>query len=80
MVDALRLPNQALRVSGESLQMCVAWRCPDGTRNLFCWTIQAVSGQSLTSNDPVVDSSDQNLVFGHMEATHNKLYLSSLTK
>ncbi|GFW37495.1 hypothetical protein TNCV_861021 [Trichonephila clavipes] len=32
MVDALKLPNQAPRVSGESLQTCVAWRCPDGTQ------------------------------------------------
>ncbi|GFW01183.1 hypothetical protein TNCV_1764201 [Trichonephila clavipes] len=31
MVDALKLPNQAIRGSGESLQKCVAWRCPDGT-------------------------------------------------
>ncbi|GFV34049.1 hypothetical protein TNCV_309551 [Trichonephila clavipes] len=29
MVDALKLPNQAPRVSGESLQTCVAWRWPD---------------------------------------------------
>ncbi|GFW31372.1 hypothetical protein TNCV_2664721 [Trichonephila clavipes] len=29
-VDALKLPNQALRVIGESLQTWVAWRCPDG--------------------------------------------------
>ncbi|GFW69947.1 hypothetical protein TNCV_1404001 [Trichonephila clavipes] len=36
MVDALKLPNQAPRSSGESLQTCVAWRCPDGTQHLFC--------------------------------------------
>ncbi|GFW94163.1 hypothetical protein TNCV_1979031 [Trichonephila clavipes] len=29
MVDALKLPNQAPKASGESLQTCVAWRCPD---------------------------------------------------
>ncbi|GFX79502.1 hypothetical protein TNCV_824911 [Trichonephila clavipes] len=56
MVDALKLPNQAVRVSGESLQLCVAWRCPDGTQRLFCWSILAVSGQSLASNGLVVDS------------------------
>ncbi|GFY10061.1 hypothetical protein TNCV_1946061 [Trichonephila clavipes] len=56
MVDALKLPNQALRVSGESLQTFVVWRCPDGTQHLFCWPILAVSGQLLASKDPVVDS------------------------
>ncbi|GFT29648.1 hypothetical protein TNCV_4890801 [Trichonephila clavipes] len=80
MVDALKLPHHASRVSGESLQTWVAWRCPDGTQHLFCWPILAVSGQSLASNGPVVDSRDLNLVFGHMEATHNKLFLSSPTK
>ncbi|GFS60458.1 hypothetical protein TNCV_947061 [Trichonephila clavipes] len=68
MVDALKLPNQALRVSSESLQKCVAWRCPDGTQHLFCWPILAISGQSLASNGPVVDSRDLNLVFGHAKA------------
>ncbi|GFU71115.1 hypothetical protein TNCV_1216391 [Trichonephila clavipes] len=56
MVDALKLSNQTPRVSGESLQTCVAWRCPDGTEHLFCWLILAVSGQSLASNSSVVDS------------------------
>ncbi|GFU59392.1 hypothetical protein TNCV_2299551 [Trichonephila clavipes] len=37
MVDALKLPNQAPRVSGESLQTFVAWRFPDGSQHLFCW-------------------------------------------
>ncbi|GFU51867.1 hypothetical protein TNCV_3733751 [Trichonephila clavipes] len=80
MVDALKLLNQAPRVSGESLQTCVAWRCPDGTQHLFCWPILTVSGQSLASNGPIVDSRDLNLVFGHMEATYNKLFLSSPSK
>ncbi|GFY33283.1 hypothetical protein TNCV_1241331 [Trichonephila clavipes] len=52
MVDALKLLNQAPRVSG----------------------------QLLASNGPVVDSRDLNLVFGHTEATPNKLFLSSPTK
>ena len=26
IVDALKLPNQAFRVFGKSLQMCMAWR------------------------------------------------------
>ncbi|GFS63490.1 hypothetical protein TNCV_4610711 [Trichonephila clavipes] len=56
MVDALKLPKQAPRVSGDSLQKCVAWRCPDGTQLLFCWPILTVSGQSLASKGPVVDS------------------------
>ncbi|GFX25142.1 hypothetical protein TNCV_2753171 [Trichonephila clavipes] len=34
MVDALKLSNQAPRVTGESLQTC-----PDGTQHLFCWAI-----------------------------------------
>ncbi|GFY10311.1 hypothetical protein TNCV_2629901 [Trichonephila clavipes] len=79
-VGVLKLPNQAPRVSGESLQTCVSWRCPDGTQHLFCWPILAVSGQSLASNGPVVDSRDMNLVFGHTEATHNKLFISNPTK
>ncbi|GFT17904.1 hypothetical protein TNCV_4910691 [Trichonephila clavipes] len=72
MVDALKLPNQAPRASGESLLTCVAWRCPDGTQHLFCWYILTVSGQSLASNGQVVDSRDMNLVFDHTEVTHNK--------
>ncbi|GFW40230.1 hypothetical protein TNCV_5119111 [Trichonephila clavipes] len=71
MVDALKLPNQAPRVSGESLLANVAWRCPDGRQHLFCWPILAVSGQSIASNGPVVDSRHLNLVFDHTEATHN---------
>ncbi|GFY34686.1 hypothetical protein TNCV_4701671 [Trichonephila clavipes] len=39
MVDALQLPNKAPRGSGESLQKCVVWCCPDGTQQLFCWPI-----------------------------------------
>ncbi|GFT21138.1 hypothetical protein TNCV_2582191 [Trichonephila clavipes] len=65
MVDALKLLNQAPRVSGDSLQTSVVWRCPVGTQHLFCWPILATSGQSLASNCPVVDSRDLNLVFGH---------------
>ncbi|GFX79027.1 hypothetical protein TNCV_3913141 [Trichonephila clavipes] len=80
MVVALEFSNQAPRVSDESLQTCVAWRCPDGTQHLFCWPILAVSGQSLVSNRPVVDSRDLNLVFGHTETTHNKLFISRPTK
>ncbi|GFX99222.1 hypothetical protein TNCV_2494031 [Trichonephila clavipes] len=72
MVDASKLFNQAPRVSGESLQTCVAWRCPYGTQHLFCWPILAVSGQSLASNNSVVDSRYLNLVFSPTEATHNK--------
>ncbi|GFS89526.1 hypothetical protein TNCV_1810241 [Trichonephila clavipes] len=56
MVNALKLSNQASRVSGESIQTRVAWRCPDGTPHLFCSPVLAVSGQSLASNGPVVDN------------------------
>ncbi|GFU36133.1 hypothetical protein TNCV_2200441 [Trichonephila clavipes] len=72
MVDALKLPNQVPRVSGESLQTCVAWCCPDETQHLLWWPILAISDQSLASNGSVVGSRDLNLVFGHTEATHNK--------
>ncbi|GFU07434.1 hypothetical protein TNCV_2203771 [Trichonephila clavipes] len=72
MVDALKLPNQAPRVSGESLQKSLAWRCPDGTQHLLCWRILAISSQSLASNGPVIDSRYLNLVFYHTEATPNK--------
>ncbi|GFU80071.1 hypothetical protein TNCV_579511 [Trichonephila clavipes] len=77
MVDALKLPNQAPRVPRESIQTCVAWRCPGGTRHLFYWRILAISCQSLASNGPAVDSRYLNLVFGHRKATQNKLFLSS---
>ncbi|GFT55534.1 uncharacterized protein TNCV_3320491 [Trichonephila clavipes] len=79
MVDALKLLNQAARVSGESLQACVACHCLDGI-HLFCWPILGVSSQSLASNGSVVDSRYLNLVFGPTEATHNKLLLSSSIK
>ncbi|GFX10540.1 hypothetical protein TNCV_2583611 [Trichonephila clavipes] len=80
MVDALKLSNRAPKVSGESLQTFEAWRCPDGTQHLFCWPNLVISGQSLASNGPVVDSRDLNLVFGHTGAIHYKLFLSSSTK
>ncbi|GFW33477.1 hypothetical protein TNCV_2210121 [Trichonephila clavipes] len=80
MVDALKLSNRAPRVSGVSLQTCVAWSCHDGTQHLFCWPIQTVSGQSLASNGPVVGSRYLNLSFSPTGATHNKLFLSSPTK
>ncbi|GFX56507.1 hypothetical protein TNCV_74531 [Trichonephila clavipes] len=80
MVEALQLSNQAPRVSGESLQTCVALSFPDGTPHLFCKPILAISGQSLASNGPIVNSRDLNLVLGHTEATLNKLFLSSPTK
>ncbi|GFW79908.1 hypothetical protein TNCV_3899091 [Trichonephila clavipes] len=80
MVDALKLLNQAPRFSGETLPMFVACCCPDGTQNLFCWPILAVSGQSPASNNPVVDSRDLILVFGHTEATHNTIFLPNPTK
>ncbi|GFU67349.1 hypothetical protein TNCV_1746391 [Trichonephila clavipes] len=72
MVDALKLLSQAPRGSAESLQKFGAWRCPNGTQHIFCWSIRAISGQSLASNVSVVDSRDLNLVFGNVEATPNK--------
>ncbi|GFX62626.1 hypothetical protein TNCV_4867861 [Trichonephila clavipes] len=39
MLDVLKLPNQAPRGSGESLQKCMAWCCRDGTQHLICWPI-----------------------------------------
>ncbi|GFV32055.1 hypothetical protein TNCV_3868891 [Trichonephila clavipes] len=72
MVDALKLPNQAPSFSGESIQTCLAWRFSDRTQHFFCWSILAVSGQSLASNGPVVDSRDMILVFGNTEVTRNK--------
>ncbi|GFV13263.1 hypothetical protein TNCV_3655831 [Trichonephila clavipes] len=51
---------------------CVIWRYPDGTQRIYCWPILAISGQSLASNSPVVDSRDLNLVFGYAEATPNE--------
>ncbi|GFV91317.1 hypothetical protein TNCV_898341 [Trichonephila clavipes] len=80
MVNALKLSNQAPRGSGGSLQKCVAWRCPDGTQDFLRWPILAISGQSLATNGPDVDSRDLKLVFGHAEATSNKLFLSSSIK
>ncbi|GFU26977.1 hypothetical protein TNCV_1151491 [Trichonephila clavipes] len=80
MVDALNFPNQAPRVSGESLQMCGAWRCLDGRQHLSCWPVLAVSGQSLASNGPVVDSRELSFVSGHTEASHNKLFIPRPSK
>ncbi|GIZ02780.1 hypothetical protein CEXT_19481 [Caerostris extrusa] len=45
-------------VSGESLWMCAAWYCPDGTQHLSYWPILAVSGQSLASNNLVIERSE----------------------
>ncbi|GFV93978.1 putative RNA-directed DNA polymerase from transposon BS [Trichonephila clavipes] len=53
MVDALKLPNQAPTVSGESLQKSMAWRGPDGTQHHFCLPILEISGQLLASKGPV---------------------------
>ncbi|GFU39101.1 hypothetical protein TNCV_1849971 [Trichonephila clavipes] len=72
MGDTLKPPIQAPRVSGESLQTCLVWRCPDGAQDFFCWPILGISGQSPASNGPDVDSRYLNLVFSHTEATHNK--------
>ncbi|GFY15513.1 hypothetical protein TNCV_1573241 [Trichonephila clavipes] len=72
MVDALKFPNKAPRGSGESLQKCVAWRCPDGTQQLLCLPILSISGQLLALNGLVVDSTNLNLVSGLLEATPNK--------
>ncbi|GFU34355.1 hypothetical protein TNCV_1991451 [Trichonephila clavipes] len=80
MIDALKLHNQTPRGYGELLQKYVFWRCPDGTQQLFCWSILAICGQSLALNSPVVNNRYMNLVFGHAEATLNKRFLSSPTK
>ncbi|GFX92290.1 hypothetical protein TNCV_1112171 [Trichonephila clavipes] len=80
MVDALKLLNKAPRGSGESLQKCVNWRCPDGKQHIFCWPIMTISGQSLALNGQTVDNRDLNLVFDHAVATPNKLFLSSTAK
>ncbi|GFW28562.1 hypothetical protein TNCV_4861111 [Trichonephila clavipes] len=80
MVDVLKLPNHAPRGSGESLQKCMPWRCPDRTQHLFCCPILTISGQSIASNVPVVYSRYLNLVFGHAEAIPNKLFISIPTK
>ncbi|GFX00504.1 hypothetical protein TNCV_2091541 [Trichonephila clavipes] len=80
MVDALKLSNQSHRVNGELLQTYMARRCHDGTQRLFCWPMLAVSGQSLASSGPVVDSRYLNLVFDSTETTHNKLFFSRFTK
>lgn len=42
---------------------------PDGTQHLSFWSILDVSGQSLASNCPIVNSRDPNLKFGHVNAT-----------
>ncbi|GFX00785.1 hypothetical protein TNCV_4577521 [Trichonephila clavipes] len=54
MVDALKHPNQATRVSGESLQTCNTWRCPDGTQHLICWRFWPflLLGYATTTNMP----------------------------
>ncbi|GFU95710.1 hypothetical protein TNCV_2815461 [Trichonephila clavipes] len=72
VTDALKLPNQAPKGSGQSLQKCVDWRCPYGTQHFFCWPILV---NRLASNDPLVHSIDLNFVFGYAE-TSNKGFLS----
>ncbi|GFV69288.1 hypothetical protein TNCV_1937681 [Trichonephila clavipes] len=47
---------------------------------IFKMPILTVSGLSLALNGPVFDRRDVNFEFGHMEAIHNKLFLSSPTK
>ncbi|GFX18830.1 hypothetical protein TNCV_4143511 [Trichonephila clavipes] len=71
MVDELKFP----RDYGELLWKYVFWCSPYGTQHLFCWLILVISGQSLTSNGPVIDNRDLNLVFGHAEATPLKMIL-----
>ncbi|GFX37849.1 hypothetical protein TNCV_1823061 [Trichonephila clavipes] len=61
MVDALKLLNQAPRVSGESLQTCVAWRCPGETQHFSSWPVLTISSKLLASNGPAVDRRDLNL-------------------
>ncbi|GFX50094.1 alpha-(1,3)-fucosyltransferase C [Trichonephila clavipes] len=68
----VRLLPHTQRFWRVTTEVYVAWRCPDGTQHAFCWPILAISGQSLASNGPVIDSRDLNLVFGHVEATPNK--------
>ncbi|GFX17409.1 hypothetical protein TNCV_1494231 [Trichonephila clavipes] len=50
MVDALKNPNQASRVSGESLQTCMAWRYSDGTQHLFCCPRGVTSSIRVSTN------------------------------
>ncbi|GFT89127.1 hypothetical protein TNCV_3085241 [Trichonephila clavipes] len=80
IVNASKLPNQDSGVSDESLRTHVAWRCPDGIQHLSCCLMLVISGQTLVSTDPIVDSRVPNFVLGHMEATFNKWFLSSLLK
>ncbi|GFX93638.1 hypothetical protein TNCV_1588151 [Trichonephila clavipes] len=54
--------------------MVEALKLPNQSRR-----VSAVSGQSLASNGTVAGSRCLNLVFGHTEATHNKLLLSNTT-
>ncbi|GFX54413.1 hypothetical protein TNCV_3825121 [Trichonephila clavipes] len=79
-VDALKPPNQASRVSGESLQTCMNKPCLDGVQHLFCWPILVLSVQTLASNCPVIDSRNLNLVFGYTEVNHYKGFVSNSTK
>ncbi|GFU22251.1 hypothetical protein TNCV_4855971 [Trichonephila clavipes] len=80
LVHALKLPNLASRVYGESLQKRVAWCCPGSPTPLLLANSDHFRSIVLASNGPVVDSRNQNLVFGHAEATPNKLFLSNPTK
>ncbi|GFY12523.1 hypothetical protein TNCV_2447141 [Trichonephila clavipes] len=80
MEDALKFPNRAPRVSGESLhtrEWLGVVLMEHNTSSVG--PILAVSGQSLASNGPAIDIRYMNLEFGHTKATHNKLLLSSPT-
>ncbi|GFU97159.1 hypothetical protein TNCV_3180011 [Trichonephila clavipes] len=78
MVEALNLPNQAPRVSGESLQTCGAWLMEHNTPLLLANSGRFWSIASFKRS--VGDKNDLNLVFGHTKVTHNKLFLSSSSK
>lgn len=65
MVDALKLPSKLPKFLASN--MCT---CPSGTQSLYCWAFPSVSGQVLTSNSSVLDSTDKNLVFGCIKVTY----------
>ncbi|GFQ64933.1 hypothetical protein TNCT_81481 [Trichonephila clavata] len=63
-----------------SMDVCVTWRCPDGTQSFSLLPILAAFGELLASNGSIISSRNPNLIFFYMERTYNDLFLSSFTK
>ncbi|GFU42627.1 hypothetical protein TNCV_4884741 [Trichonephila clavipes] len=72
MVDALKLPNEALRSFMGFTTCVISWRCPYGAQNLILLANSGRLWSIAIFKRSVVDSRDLNVVLGHTEAIHVK--------